>query len=160
MHSPALLISALMLSLLYGCQTQHRQTQPVSPMHTFNAAAEIAQPADMALRTVQSWLTQRFPDTAQPVQAFNQHTGEVRAQVQFDFPCADTPDCQLRQGSKINATLRIRILPQRVAINFSNLSWQSATGQPVAISQPADQQQVQAQLRSIASSLFSQLAIP
>ena len=151
----------LMMAGLAGCQTQHTQAQPANPMQNFNAAADMAQPADMALRTVQNWLAQRFPDTAQPVQAINQQTGEVRAQIQFDFPCADMPDCQLKQGSKINATLRIRISPQRVAINFSNLSWQTAvTSKAVAISQPAEQQQVQAQLQAIANSLFSQLAIP
>lgn len=151
----------VMLACLAGCQTQQAQMQAVSPLQSFNASADIAQPADMALNTVQHWLVNSFPATAQPVQAIDEQQGEIRAQVQFDAPCASGQDCQLQQDRKLNATLRIKIMPQRVALNFSNLSWQSTpASQPAAISQPAEQLQVKAQLQAIARSLFTELAMP
>lgn len=159
--SAILIMAALTITLLSSCQMQQQPTQPASSLRAFNAAAEIAQPPDMAFRTVQNWLVNSFPATAQPVQAIDEQQGEIRAQVQFDAPCASGQDCQLRQDRKINATLRIKIMPQRVALNFSNLSLQpTSASQPAAISQPSEQLQVKAQLQAIARSLFAELAMP
>lgn len=149
----------LTTALLAGCQTRH--APPSSHLQSFNAGAEIAQPPDMALKTVQHWIIKSFPDTTQPIQAISPQTGEIRAQVQFDFPCMHEHDCLQKQGHKVNATLRIKIMPQRAAINLSHVYWQAgSTGPGEPISDPADKQQLQATLQGLANSLFTELAMP
>ncbi len=160
-------ISALfIITVLGGCQAQH--IKQADPLQSVNAGSAIAQPPDMALRTAQLWLLKNFPDTVQPVQAINQPTGEIRAHVHITIPCSETPACQSQADRTISTTLRIKILPQRAAINFSNIYWLAAAQEQAGaadstitgIQNTADKQRVKNHLNALANRLFSELAVP
>lgn len=146
----------LVTSLLTGCQTG--PTPASSPLQSFNAGAEIAQPSDMALRTVQQWLVSSFPDTLQPI---HQQDGAIWTKIRLTMPCHTMDDCAPAQHRTLHASLRIKVLPQRVAVNFSNMYWHPAPdAQSSAVTKPADKKMVEARLQSLVNSLFGQLAIP